>query len=43
MRVITYVKHLPDLKYQVMGGGEGERDFSEQDAKNNGKAENSIV
>lgn len=37
------MKHLEDFKYQVIGGGEREGDYSEQGVKTNDKAEQSIV
>lgn len=37
------MKHLEDFKCHVTGGGRRERDYSEQDAKINDKAEQSIV
>lgn len=33
------MKHLEDFKYQVIGGGEREGDYSEQGVKTNDKAE----
>lgn len=33
------MKYLEDLKYQVIGGGGREGDYSEQDTKTNDKAE----
>lgn len=37
------MKHLEDFKCHVIEGGRRERDYSEQDAKINDKAEQSIV